>query len=125
MAPAGAGGGPTAPAGADRQGRSRSHGRVSPEMRPGPFTLTGPQPPKRTPVTHKDVREHRQGCVLSVTLSYNLITGSDSCWLRWLSWRPDEPVAAAAMEHRCRWARHGAPARWSIGPVATGPVEHW
>src|ERR1700722_3102850 len=101
MAPAGAGGGPNAPAGADRQGRSRSHGRVSPEMRPGPFTLTGPQPPKRTPVTHKDVREQRQGCVLSVTLSYSLITGSDSCWLRWLSWRPDEPVAAAAMEHGC------------------------
>jgi hypothetical protein len=28
---------PNAPAGADRQGRSRSSGRVSPEMRPGPL----------------------------------------------------------------------------------------
>jgi hypothetical protein len=36
VAPAGAGGGRNAPAGADRQGRSRSGGRVSPEMRPGP-----------------------------------------------------------------------------------------
>jgi hypothetical protein len=64
MAPAGAGGGRNTPAGADRQGRSRSTGRVSPEMRPGPFTLTGPQPPERTPVTRKDVNKQRHGCLL-------------------------------------------------------------
>ena len=45
VAPASAGGGRNAPAGADRQGRSRSSGRVSPEMRPGLLTLTGRNPP--------------------------------------------------------------------------------
>src|SRR5579859_1279278 len=74
MAPASAGGGQDAPAGADRQGRSRSSGRVSPEMRPGPLTLTGPQPPERTPVTRKDVREQRHGCLRFVTCSYDFIT---------------------------------------------------
>ena len=74
MAPASAGGGRNAPAGADRQGRSRSSGRVSPEMRPGPLTLTGPQPPERTPVTAKDACERRHGCSSLVTLSYGLIT---------------------------------------------------
>ena len=39
-------------------------GRVSPEMRPGPFTLTGPQPPERTPVTLKDASRHLWGCLL-------------------------------------------------------------
>ena len=74
MAPASAGGGRNAPAGADRQGRSRSSGRVSPEMRPGPLTLTGPQPPERTPVTAKDARERRHGCLLSATPGYIYVT---------------------------------------------------
>jgi hypothetical protein len=74
MAPASAGGGRNAPAGADRQGRSRSTGRVSPEMRPEPLTLTGPQPPERTPVTAKDARERRHGCLLSATPGYIFIT---------------------------------------------------
>src|SRR5579859_6926738 len=82
MAPASAGGGQDAPAGADRQGRSLSSGPVSPEMRPGPFTLTGPQPPERTPVTRKDVREQRHGCLLFVTYSYDFITeGYKTVWL--------------------------------------------
>ena len=74
MAPASAGGGRNAPAGADRQGRSRSSGRVSPEMRPGPLTLTGPQPPERTPVTAKDAHERREGCLLSATNDHILVT---------------------------------------------------
>ena len=64
----------TRPQGPDRQGRSRSCGRVSPEMRPGPLTLTGPQPPERTPVTANDAREQRHGCLFSATLSYKLVT---------------------------------------------------
>src|SRR5579859_3119782 len=126
MAPASAGGGQDAPAGADRQGRSRSSGRVSPEMRPGPLTLTGPQPPERTPVTAKDARERRHGCLLSATSGHIFVT--------------QRHLAAAALAGRAEVRRFrsepaGRPEKsltltpeethqWNIGVAIAAAMEH-
>ncbi len=103
---------PNAPAGADRQGRSRSIGRVSPEMRPGPFTLTGPQPPERTPVTRKDASRRPDGCLRRANTSHILITHSDD---------GDDPGRSPAtpMDHRCRLDHTDGPSVW-VDHGATG-----